>query len=121
MNDIAANLVNQAVTHIMPIAISALVAGILWVGKKVGTLTTKKIKESDSRLDDRLAALAVAWVEDKFGPDTGTGREKREAAIDWLVEKSKGRLGYEDAEKLVRAAYQGLFGSLDPLKNEQAP
>lgn len=81
----------------------------------LGGWLVKLIKQSQTTLDDRLAAMAVAWAEDKLG--AGKGGEKLEIAIEKLSELSGGRIKYEQAELLIRSAYQSLMGSLAPLKN----
>lgn len=81
----------------------------------IGAWIVKLIKGTQSQMDDRLAALAVAWAEDAIG--SGKGQEKLERACWKLEELTKGRIKAADAEMLIRATYQRLFGTLKPLKN----
>lgn len=121
MDEIIKHAVEQAITYVMPVAVSAIVAGLGWLGKQAFTLLGKKIKESDTKVDDYLSGIAVKWAEDQYGPNTEKGLEKREAAIEYLMKNSKNKLTYEQAEALVRASYQSVFGNLGELKNGQAP
>lgn len=115
MDEIFKHAIEQAVSVAVPLVVSALVAGIGFIGKSAFTLLGKKIKESKTKLDDYLAGVAVKWAEDKYGK--GHGQEKLDAATDWLIKNSKNKLTEEQAESLVRASYQSIFGNLNQLKN----
>lgn len=95
----------------VPILVTVLAALAAILGKWVVGL----IKKSQSQLDDKIAAWCVAWAEDKFG--SGKGEEKLEEACDKIQELTKGRIKHEQAEVLIRAAYQALYGELKNLKN----
>lgn len=97
------------------IAIVTVVAPVL--ATLLGNLILKGVKNSQTKIDDRLAGLAVAWAEDNLGSDTGKGKEKLDMAIEKLFELGKGKISRSQAELLVRAAYQNLMGGLSPLKN----
>lgn len=96
-------------------AVAALTALIVPVMRKLGELLSSKIKESETPVDDYLAGLAVKWAEDKMGD--GNGGKKLESAVAKLVELSKGKIKKEQADVLVRGAYQTLFGEIQNLKN----
>lgn len=121
MDEIIKHAIEQAITYVMPVAVSAVVAGLGWLGKQAFTLLGKKIKESDTKVDDYLAGIAVKWAEDQYGPDTQQGSEKREAAIAWMMNNSEKKLTRGQAEALVRASYTAIFGNIGSLKNVQAP
>lgn len=107
----------QVIAAAVPVLMPVLVAVITWVVALFGKWVVKMIQQSESKLDDRLAAMAVAWAEDQYKPDTGKGVEKLQAACDKLQDLTGGRIKSEQAETLIRAAYQSLMGSLAPLKN----
>ena len=97
-------------------ALVALIAAVVPIlATLAGNLIMKKIKATQTQADDRLAAVAVSWAEDKIG--SGQGALKLNNAVVKLIELSKGRINRENAEVLVRTAYQNLFGALKPLKN----
>ncbi len=73
------------------------------------------IRNSQGNTDDRLAGIAVAFIEDQL--DGAGGQVKLEAAAKKLSDLTKGRLKYEDAKVLVAATYQKVLGELAPLKN----
>lgn len=81
----------------------------------VGRLIVSAIQNSKNTADDRLASLAVAWAEDYFGE--GKGKEKLDAATARVVGLSGGLITMDQADILVRGAYQGLMGELSKLKN----
>lgn len=80
---------------------------------------THKMEGSKTRNILRIAAAAVNYAEAKWGPDSGKGKEKEEAAISFVMEHFKG-VRRDQAEKFVKAAYSALFQGLDPLKNTPA-
>jgi len=84
------------------------------IGALAGKLLHRWIAASNTQMDDRAAAVIVAWVEDQY--KGGKGEIKRDAATKKLVEWSKGRLKKEDAEGLVRAAFQAGSNAGGPLK-----
>ena len=96
------------------ILIYAMTAIIPIVGIIIGRLLLHITKQIDNDTFRRLAQEAVLFAEDKIGPDTGFGQAKLAVAVDFLVSKTK--LTPEQAEQLVRAAYQNIFG---PFKDEQ--
>lgn len=102
--------INKVLTDsIVGIAVIVLPALAALLGK----LLVNKIKESKTQVDDRLAAIAVAWAEDQVEKN---GSEKLDAAARKLSELSKGRISYENAKTLSAAMYQRLKGELHALK-----
>lgn len=97
--------------------IAQVIVGLLLVilpvlGGLAAKLITKKIKESDNKIDDRLAAIAVAWAEDRLGKG-----EKLQGAAKKLLELTKGKISANDAETVIAATYQRIKGEIAPLKN----
>ena len=84
------------------------------IGALAGKLLHRWIAASNTQMDDRAAAVIVAWVEDRY--KGGKGDVKRARATEQLVKWSKGRLKEEDAEGLVRAAFQAASNVGGPLK-----
>jgi hypothetical protein len=111
MNEIWHAFLNGLIQASVPMItmIAVAVAGIL------GQWILKMIKNTQTQMDDRLAALAVAWAEDFMGG--GKGEEKLDMACQKLEELTGGRIKAADAETIIRATYQRLFGVLKPLKN----
>jgi len=103
MNNLWIEIVVAIIVTLVPVIIGLL-----------GTLLVQAIKNSKTQVDDRLAAIAVAWAEDYFGK--GKGMLKLKEAGEKLSSLSKGRINPEQAEIHVRAAYQKLMGALSPLK-----
>jgi len=116
MKQVVSQTIQVMIPVIVPVIVSGVVAGLGWLGKQVFTFLANKIRESNTKLDDYLAGLAVRWAEDKFG--SGKGQEKLDAAKEWLIKSSKSKISDEQAEALVRAAYQSVFGNIGRLKNE---
>jgi pyruvoyl-dependent arginine decarboxylase (PvlArgDC) len=108
-------LVQQAISWAIPVLIPVLAAGALWLFTQIGKLIVTAVKKSETQLDDKIAAWAVAWAEDKLG--SGKGEDKLQEACEKIEEWTKGKVKGEQAEKLARAAYQGLYGELKNLKN----
>jgi len=94
-----------------PVLITVVTAAAALAGKWI----VGQIKKSETQADDKLAAWCVAWAEDKLG--SGKGEEKLQAACDKIESLTKGKVKGEQAEMLIRAAYQGLYGELKQLKN----
>lgn len=99
----------------LPIIWGGVVMLVGWVCSQIGRLITQAIKNSKNTADDRLAAIAVAWIEDKMG--AGKGEQKLRAAAERIVQLSKNKLTFVQAEELARAAYQSTYGELKNLKN----
>jgi hypothetical protein len=78
-------------------------------------LLVKYIQSTPNQTDDRLAGMAVSAAEDFFGK--GQGNEKLNYAINLVKKLSKGHLKDEEAEALVRSAYQHMMGELSKVKN----
>lgn len=110
-------LVQQALTWALPIVLPFILGAIVWLLKKGIALLAAKVEESQTKVDDYLLGVAVKFAEDKFGPDTGTGREKLEAACEYVEEVTKGRIKADVLEPMIRAKYVEIFGALAKLKN----
>jgi hypothetical protein len=109
-------LVQQAVTWAIPLLIPIVTTASAWLAIQIGKLIVAAVKKSQTQLDDKAAAWCVAWAEDKFiGSDKG--HEKLNAACDKIEQLTGGRIKGEQAEVIIRAAYQGLYGELKKLKN----
>lgn len=85
----------------------AVAALIPIIGLLIGKLLMHLTKKIDNETFRGLAIQAVLFAEDKLGPDTNLGQAKLRLAVDFLVEKTK--ISREQAEALVRAAYQNIF------------
>jgi len=109
-------LVQQAITWAIPVLLPVLATAVGWLAIQLGKLIVAVVKKSETQLDDKIAAWCVAWAEDKI---TGTdkGEEKLDEACEKIEELTKGRVKGGQAEVLIRAAYQGLYGELKQLKN----
>ena len=116
MNAFWMGILTQIGGTILGASVPILVTVLAALGAIIGKWIFGLIKKSQSQLDDKIAAWCVAWAEDKFG--AGKGGEKLEEACDKIEELTKGRIKHEQAEVLIRAAYQGLYGELKNLKNE---
>lgn len=99
-------------TVISQVIVALLVTVVPLLTAYVVRLLVQYIRNSQSKTDDRLAAIAVAWAEDQLGKG-----EKLEGAAKKLTELSKGRIKPEDAKTLVSATYQNVLGELAALKN----
>lgn len=108
-------LVQQVIAWAIPVVTPFLVAVVLWFFTQIGKMIVTAVKKSETQLDDKIAAWAVAWAEDKLG--SGKGDEKLQEACEKIEEWTKGKVKGEQAEKLARTAYQGLYGELKNLKN----
>lgn len=108
-------LVQQAIAWGIPLLIPVITGALGWLAIQIGKLVVAAVKKSESQLDDKIAAWCVAWAEDKLG--SGKGEEKLDEACDKIEELTKGRIKHDQAEVLIRAAYQGLYGELKQLKN----
>lgn len=118
MNTILANPITQQILmEVVKWGLPILLAGITWLIVAGVKLLIKKIKESNTKMDDYLLGVAVKFVEDKFGPDTGNGREKLRAACEYVEEITKGKLKADAIEPMVRAKYVEIFGALGNGKN----
>lgn len=115
MNEFWQTILGQLGGVLLQAAIPVIVTIVVALMSLLGKFILNKIKESQTTLDDRLAAMAVAWAEDNIGG--GKGDEKLSAACDKLEEMTKGRIKSDRAETIIRAAYQALYGQLKPLKN----
>jgi hypothetical protein len=73
-----------------------------------------KIKESESKLDDRIGAIAVKMAEDVI---EGSGQDKLNYATNWINKVTKGKVSKDFAEGLVRATYQQNKEEIKKLKN----
>ncbi len=85
------------------------------IGAFVGKWIVKLIKESDTKVDDYLAGIAVKWAEDAFKGEEG--EKKLHIAIKHLETLMKGKITPMQADTLIRSAYQSLYGELKKLKN----
>lgn len=92
---------------LMEIVKYAVAALLPVIGLLIGRLLLHLISKIDNETVRGLAIQAVLFAEDKLGPDTDTGKQKMELAIAFLMEKTK--MSREQAEALVRAAYQNVF------------
>jgi hypothetical protein len=110
-------LVQQALVWALPIVLPFILGGIVWLLKQGIELLGKKIKESDTKVDDYLLGVAVKFAEDKFGPDSGKGAEKLALACEYAEEVTQGKIKAEVLEPMVRAKYVEIFGALSGLKN----
>lgn len=119
------SLVSELVKSIVPITISALTALIAYVSSYVN----RKIKEAKTTEYNKwygmvlnLAGIAVKAAETKFGPDTQTGIEKKQHAVNWLMTrlgaldpKIDEHIKRSDIEAFVDAAYHDAFVAVAPL------
>lgn len=104
INEVLANTIVGLLVIIVP-ALAALLVKLL----------VNYIKKSNTQVDDRLAAIAVAWVEDQMSDRKG--EEKLEGAAKKLVELSKGKITIEQARILAAATFQKMKAELNELKN----
>lgn len=119
MNEILKQVIEQSIPYVVPTLVTVITGALAWLGKNLFTLVSKKIKESDTKLDDYLAGVAVKWAEDKFSGEKGEA--KLLEAKEKLIELSKNNLTDEQADALVRAAFQSISGNMSQLKNAPAP
>lgn len=118
MDNIWGTILGQVGGALLTAAVPVLVTVLAAVAALVGKWVVGMIKKSDSQLDDKIAAWCVAWAEDKFSLEKGgNGEEKLAEACEKIEELTKGRVKGEQAQVLIRAAYQGLYGELKQLKN----
>ena len=103
------NIVLNAVSEILRYALAVIIPA---VGLLAGRLLLKLINKINNDTLRGLAIQAVLFAEDKLGPDTDTGKEKMRLAAEYLAEKTK--ISYEQAEALVRSAYQNVFAPFQP-------
>ena len=115
MEWLKSELAQQILMASVPIVLPFILGAIAWLIVQGVKLVGKKIKESDTKVDDYLLGIAVKFAEDKIGP--GKGDEKLAAACGYLESVTKGRLKAAVTEPLVRAKYQEIFGELSKLKN----
>lgn len=94
-----------------PIVTSAIVTLIAFIIKYV----IEKTKATNNAAIITLAGTAVRYVETHFGPDTGTGIQKEQQAVDFLCSKFKW-LPRDEAMKFIKAAYQAIFTNIAPLE-----
>lgn len=116
MNEFWMGLAGQVGGALLVALLPLLAAGVTWGAVQIGKLIVSAVKKSETQLDDKIAAWAVAWAEDKI-VKSGKGDEKLEEACAKIEELTKGRIKGEQAEVLARAAYQALYGELKQLKN----
>lgn len=72
----------------------------------------------------KLAGAGVAYAEKKWGRDTGKGTEKREDAIQFVLEHfvvGKVKLTRKQAEDFVDSLYQMMEDAASPLAVKPAP
>ena len=110
-------LTQQALSWAIPVVMPFILGAIVWLLKKGIDLLGAKVKESTTKVDDYLLGVAVKYAEDKFGPDTGTGQAKLDAACAYIEQVSQGRLKADVMRPMLMAKYQELFGALGGLKN----
>ena len=88
-----------------------LIAVLIPVATIIGALIAKLLKKGIERIDNnsiqQFAWIAVRWVEDNLGTDTGTGSEKLEMAVEWLAKRFP-KARKSDIEAAIRAAYQSF-------------
>lgn len=108
-------ITQQAIAWAIPLVLPFIVAAIGWLLIFAIKLVTTKVKESQTKMDDYILGVAVKFVEDKFGPETG--EEKLHAACEYVEKVTKGRLNHDVLLPLVRAKYQDVFGVLSSGKN----
>lgn len=108
---------------------TALLGALTWLSKQASSFIKKKLEEVKTKENDKwysmafnLAGIAVKYAETKFGPDTATGQEKREEAIDWLMARLKAidpninsHIDRKEVAAFVDAAYHDIFTALSPL------
>lgn len=109
-------IVQQVIAGLVPIILPFILGGITWLIVQGIKLLGRKVKESDTKIDDYLLGIAVKFAEDKI-KGSGKGDEKLAEACDYIEEATNGRLKSEVVEPLVRAKYQEIFGELAKLKN----
>ena len=110
-------ITQQAIAWAIPLVLPFILGGIVWLLKKGIDLLGAKVKESETKVDDYLLGVAVKYAEDKFGPDTGSGAAKLDAACAYIEQVSQGRLKASVMRPMLMAKYQDLFGALSGLKN----
>lgn len=104
INQVLANSIVGILVIVVP-ALAALLVKLL----------VNQIKKSNTQVDDRLAAIAVAWVEDQMADQKGEA--KLDAAAKKLSELSKGKISPEQARVLAAATFQKMKTELNVLKN----
>lgn len=108
-------IIKELINGLGPLLTAGLVALIGFAIKYV----VERIRSSNNATMLMLAGVAVRYAETHFGPNTGTGLQKQQVAVDFLVQQIKG-LNRSVAEQFVKAAYQAVFTSISPLETGAA-
>lgn len=123
--------VNQLLSAVLAAIIAGATALLGWVSKNIKTWVAQKASEANTKESAAwygtafmLAGIAVRFAETKFGPDSGSGKEKKRAAVEWLSDRVRAidKTFFEKTpnadrmiESFIDAAYAEAFNIVSPL------